>query len=384
MASILESTAAFESRATSCGLSETEVNVLRAQGVTTLAKLAFAITTPGSNPSEDSLRSLINSADPSSVVVGTVSALRRLMFDAQTLAVQNLKSQVEGGESSKKELVPAERSERIRKQKLKLVGYDLTGPLECSHSSYDLVLEMAEKDAIFYLQPHKFGTRSAEVAKERPAKELVINAQNLRVSEGKHSDKVAISNEFDLSQALTRRSLACDLIGICSFSCMERWHRFLFNHLTSAPPPNFTKPTMEQILRADRQAWVKLAERVTTMKRSAAGDLPMDEELLKLESDSSISFHLLPMPAGKTKPLKPPKPDKPPKGGKGKSGKGKAPKELLGMHHNTDGGDRICFNFNMKHGCRYAKPGSACKRGKHVCMKCFGDHPQVKCKKDQE
>ena len=109
MASILESTAAFESRAKSCGLSEAEVGVLKTQGVTTLAKLAFAITTPGVNPSEDNLRSLINSADPASVVVGTVSALRRLMFDAQTLAVQFLISQVEGSESSKKELVPAER-----------------------------------------------------------------------------------------------------------------------------------------------------------------------------------------------------------------------------------------------------------------------------------
>ena len=93
--------------------------------------------------------------------------------------------------------MPAE-SERIRKQKQKLVGYDLTGPLECSPSSYDLVLEMAEKDAIFYLQLRKFGTRGAEVAKDRPAKELVIDAQNLRIADGKHSDKVAISNEFEL------------------------------------------------------------------------------------------------------------------------------------------------------------------------------------------
>ena len=382
MASILESTAAFESRAKSCGLSEAEVGVLKAQGVTTLAKLAFAITTPGVNPSEDNLRSLINSADPTSVVVGTVSALRRLMFDAQTLAVQFLKSQVEGSESSKKELVPAERSERIRKQKQKLVGYDLTGPLECSHSSYDLVLEMAEKDAIFYLQPHKFGTRGAEVAKDRPAKELVIDAQNLRIADGKHSDKVAISNEFELSQALTRRSLACDLIGICTFASMERWHRYLFNHLTASPPPNFNKPSMEQILRADRQAWVKLAEKITTMKRDASGDLPMDAELLNLESDSSISFHLLPTPVGKIKVPKV-KPDKPPKNPKGK-GKGKAPKELVGLRHNTDEGDRICFNYNMKHGCKFARHGSSCKRGKHVCMKCFGEHPQIKCRKDEE
>ena len=274
MASILESAAAFESRAKSCGLSEAEIAVLKTQGVTTLAKLAFAITTPGVNPSEDNFRSLINPADPSSVVVGTVSALRRLMFDAQTLAVQLLKAQVEGGESSKRELVPADRSERIRKQKQKLQGYDLTGPLECSHSSYDLVLEMAEKDAIFYLQPHKFGTRGVEAAKDRPAKELVIDAQNLRIADGKHSDKVAI-----FSQALTRRSLACDLIGICTFASMERWHRYLFNHLTTSPPPNFNKPPMEQILRADRQAWVKLAEKITTMKRDTSGDLPMDAEL---------------------------------------------------------------------------------------------------------
>ncbi len=54
---------------------------------------------------------------------------------------------MEGGESFKKELVPAERSERINRQKKALVGYDLTGPLECSHSSYDLVLETAEKGA---------------------------------------------------------------------------------------------------------------------------------------------------------------------------------------------------------------------------------------------
>ena len=126
-----------------------------------------------------------------------------------------------------------------------------------------------------------------------------------------------------------------------------------------------------------------LAERVTSLKRSVTGDLPLDTELQNLESDSSINFHLLPMPVGKTKQPKPPKPDKPPKGGKGK-GKGKAPKELLGLHHNTDEGERVCFNFNMKHGCKYAKPGSSCKRGKHVCMKCFGDHPQMKCKKDTE
>ncbi len=39
--------------------------MLKALGITNLAKLAFAISTPGVHPSEDSLRGLINSADPS-------------------------------------------------------------------------------------------------------------------------------------------------------------------------------------------------------------------------------------------------------------------------------------------------------------------------------
>ena len=64
MTSILESAAAFESRAGSCGLSPAEIAVLKAQGITNLAKLAFAISTPGVNPSEDSLRGLINATDP--------------------------------------------------------------------------------------------------------------------------------------------------------------------------------------------------------------------------------------------------------------------------------------------------------------------------------
>ena len=386
MTSILESAAAFESRAGSCGLSPAEIAVLKAQGITNLAKLAFAISTPGVNPSEDSLRGLINATDPASVLVGTVSAIRRLTFDAQTLAVRQIKVQVEGGESSKKELVPAERAERISKQKRALIGYDLTGPLECSHSSYDLVLEMAEKDSIFYLQPHKFGTRGAEVAKDKPSKELVLDANSLKVSESKNHDKVLIVNEFELSQALTRRSLACDIIGVCSFASMEKWHRYLFTHLSTPAPPNFSRPTMEQIMRADRAAFVKLAEKLSTLKRDLSGELPMDKELANLESDSSINFHLLPVPVGKVKSNPPPiKPDKPDKVKKGKGkGKGKTPKELIGLSTNTDNGERICYNYNLSHGCKFAKAGKACKRGKHVCMKCFSDHPQHKCRKDDE
>ena len=118
---------------------------------------------------------------------------------------------------------------------------------------------------------------------------------------------------------------------------------------------------MEQIMRADRAAFGKIAEKISTLKRDSSGELPMDKELANLESDSSINFHVLPVPNGKIKKnppaIKPAKPDKIKKG-KGK-GKGKSPKELIGLSHNTDGRERICFNFNLAHGCSQ-------KLGRHV------------------
>ena len=188
MASILKSTAAFETRARSHGLSAGEVTAWSNAGVNSLAKLAFAISTPGVSPTEVELRRLLNTAN--AVSIGSLSSIRRLMFDAQTLAIQQIKSQVDG-DSTKKELVPAERATRIEAQRVRLAGYDLTGPLECSHSSYDLCLELLEKDSIFYLPPHRFTTRTSEVSKEKPGKELVIDASSLKISDKKSQDTPA-------------------------------------------------------------------------------------------------------------------------------------------------------------------------------------------------
>ena len=166
MASILESLAVFETRAKGHGLTDAELGVLKGAGVNSLAKLAFSITTPGVNPQESELRSLLNRADPDTVTIGSLASLRRLMFESQTLAIQQVKNQVEGSESVRKELVPAERSSRIEAQKTRLAGYDLSRPLECSFASYDMCLELLEKDSVYYLAPHKFITRSSEVARE--------------------------------------------------------------------------------------------------------------------------------------------------------------------------------------------------------------------------
>eukprot|EP00435_Cladocopium_sp_Y103_P035379 s386_g9.t1 len=367
MATILEPEAAFNARAIEHALTRPQLVRLQNQG---LVKLAFALTTPGTVPADEALRGLLDD-DPDAVTVGQLSSVRRLMFDAQTLAASQIKTTITGTDAGKKaELVPAERAQRIQNQKQRLQGMELTGPLECSHASYDYVAKMLEGDVPIYLEPHRFTTRASEVAREKPGKEIVLDNTNLTVKDIENKDRCQISNELQLHQAFTRRALACDLMQACTFRRMEKWHRFLLDHLQQPAPPNFRAASMEQVLRADRAAWIKMAERVHSLKRAADGALPLDNALDELQVNPSVVFHLMPVPqdrqqaptktppvhaheAGGGQPLNIKKKDKFGKNqqkggnkgrgkGKGKpASKGRMPLELVGLHRQNKAGKRL-------------------------------------------
>ena len=57
------------------------------------------------------------------------------------------------------------------------------------------------------------------------------------------------------------------------------------------------------------------------------------------------------------------------------------PSEFQGkqLHHNLPGGGRLCWNYNLKKGCTFAKPGDKCARGQHQCLKCLGNHALHEC-----
>ena len=267
--------------------------------------------------------------------------------------------------------------------------------------SYDYVAKMLEADTPMYLEPHRFTTRASEVSREKSGKEIVLDNVNLTVKDVVPKDKCQISNELQLHQAFTRRALACDLMQACTFKDMERWHRHLLDQMQSPAPPGFRPPNMEQVLRTDRAAWVRMAEQVTTLKRSPDGSLPLDKALEELRSDPSVMFHLIPMPAGKqpgpakasadkvddpsTKNVPIKKKEKIKAKGKGKGGngkpssKGKMPAELIGLHQQDKSGRRMCYNYNLAKGCDLAGAGQTCSKGVRICMKCFGAHPAHQC-----
>ena len=99
--------------------------VLAGKGIDTLATLAYVLTTPGVTPSEAALRDLLDSATPESVSLQALASIRRLMFEAQTLCIAQIKASIETEGETKVELAPAERAQRIAAQKRRLSGFDL-------------------------------------------------------------------------------------------------------------------------------------------------------------------------------------------------------------------------------------------------------------------
>ena len=121
------------------------------------------------------------------------------------------------------------------------------------------------------------------------------------------------------------------------------------------------------------------------LRRTAAGELPMDSVLPSLESDPKVVFHLLPLPCKSVSSVSArkqpdeasdPPPSKWQRAGKGKKGKGKQkfgkppksmPTELKGKWSTTKRGVPLCWPYNTSEGCPDAPDGGRCERGMHLC-----------------
>ena len=211
--SLTDSTAVFLERCKRAGLPQANIDRLQDQQLTSLAKLAFAAGQPGETPTDTKLKSLVQ-IGTAEVPVHVVAALRQVVFEAQTLLISQVKALVERrDDESKIELAPAERTSKIKEQAKRLVGVPLEGATECAHSSYDIVMKVLEQNTLTYLPPSKFPSRHSELRQDKPQKTLTISAGSVTVKDQKLDLECETQAPLDLHWALTRRSLACDLVG---------------------------------------------------------------------------------------------------------------------------------------------------------------------------
>ena len=392
--SLIHSTAALRDRAAKAGLSSEEAQAIVDSNVLSIAQMAFAVTPPGTSPTEQQVRDFYQERVP--INLGTITSTKLLIFEAHTLVVANIKSEVGHKDdlSAHSVLPSAERERRIQDQQARLTGLRFKGDEEVAYSSYDLVFTLLDKDTLTYLHPEKFVTRRFELAQNKPLKQLSLDNDSLTVKEKPLDHTCATRTELELVQAFRRRALAFDLIGLVPYEVMNAYHAELLSHLQEDAPPGYTNTTVTQVLRADRAAFLYLAEILTSLKRDANGNLPLEVELPKVIVRPSVSFHLLPLAAAAPKAHAAPKhaptnpnkrkyeeaPRPSPKAnahtrkgkgkGKSKSKKGRGPnvpKDLVGNSLETADGRRICWPYNLASGCTDAPAGGQCNRGMHVC-----------------
>ena len=396
MTSLTESRHAFEARAREVGLADEDIASLTGSGITSLARLAFAAVQPGAQPTNDQVRELFGTR---AVNAGVVAATKRLIFESHTLVVADLKQKVEKGDDpTSQKLNPAEREARITRQKARLTGLTHHGVEEVAFEAYNIVYGMLQQDTLIYQHPNKFTTRQHELQVKKAVKEVALDGSgSLTVRDKPQQMTCDTQSELELVQALRRRALAFDLVGACSYEVMNMYHSMLVQRIQDAPPPNYARVSIVQALRADRAAFVRIAEKVRSLKVAADGSRPLDRAFENILEDTHVSFHLLPL-AIPEKPKFVPQPplkrkteetgglddkaDKPTKKGKG-NGKGKkggtrlrVPKELIGKWSQNKDGERLCWAFNMQCGCTDAAPGGKCSRGLHLCAEpgCLQPH----------
>ena len=221
-----------------------------------------------------------------------------------------------------------------------------------------------------------------------------------------------LGTEMATYRALQRRGLAYDLVGVLSFRVHERWLQKAFAHMSTPAPPGYNRPTLQQVLRADRALWLELASRQPTLTRSAANAPATDARCLdkpfeEASSTMDVNFHFMPLQQTQQLHDKGGHWGRWKRWGDGKGGqwtpqrreasllsrartmgkvRGKAskafrhttptPAALIGGVPCDDSGEAICFGFGLGQ-CKEAPVGGRCAKGRHVCCfpGCFGKHP---------
>lgn len=396
--SVSDSIAAFKKHAEELQLAAELLNGLIAAELNTFSKLSYHFGNPTKDVTEEQLTELCQAIKPAAFVVtiGQKSILRRIVFEAQTLTINNLKSKSEPASDAAPAKLPLpERESRLTEQKARLTGLAIKGELEPSHQLIDLVNHMVEHEQVMWLAPSRCSKREQELAILPKDRNPVLQLEQKVITLATPELKLEANTSTDMRTiwALQRRGIAFDQTRALDWETHESWVRMMLDAVARDPPPGFARVQLSQSLRADRELWLMLSDECRGAVRvKADNSKPLDEAFRKFMVDPRVTFHLMPLmgPTGKEsasghsekhqKRSSSSKPEeRPNKQAKGKS-KGKVPKELIGLTTLSSSGPR-CFGFNLPGGCKNKTSGNPpkCHRGVHECCGCGGLHSYQSC-----
>ena len=416
MTANLESEQVFKARCKAVGLSDVATGRLETSGWTTLAKFAYMSSyTPGSATDDAFVAALTRSfgGPPND---GEMSCLRRLFYEAFTLAAGYLKSTLENPDgAAPRKLAIQEKVFRMSQLKRKYSGIKIESELEPSDQLIDRFHQMAEDNRLCWVPWNECTARDHEVVGQKK-KAIFSEDQSgaLKITRVEHQAVTDTSTEYLLRLALQRRGLAMEVAGILSYDVHELWVAELFTSRMREPPPQYGRVSIDALESADKALFCRLSD-VCRERIAADGvNMPVEAAFPAAMLHSTVTYRLMPLPLGSAgsgsgkwkwkgdgQDADTHEPEPKGKGkGKGKfnkwrqqqmasgkgnkskgkekgKGKGNVPKALIGLHTQDADGNRMCYNFNLPGGCEYE--AGACPRGKHACMKpfCYLPHSQL-------
>ena len=393
----LESASSFKARATAIGITAAIFRDLESANLDTFGKFAFACQYQPGNPDETAFVELIKRVIKRDPDMSELSVLRRLYFESHTLALSDMKSRIERTDEDVPKRLPApERQARRSKQIADYPGLDIQGDVEPAHQLVDRCCQQLEDGILRYIPLYECPSREQEVLKTRKEPMFAFDhSGNIKLTKQETAIKSDISSELRVKNAMIRRALAYDQSGLATFTVLDKWTNRVFHVMSKEVPQGYKKVSMEQVIAADKQLFVKVAEETRTGLIPMVGVAkPMDTAFSAAISDPEVVYCMLPLPesgSSRTENKHRPQPyqdprreqprkENPPSAGKGgskTSGKFSLPDGCVSMAN----GKPLCFNFNTGK-CKAAKPGKRCRWGFHLCYKqgCHKAEPFATCK----
>ena len=399
----MESKATFKERALDIGLEAALVTELIAKGVDRFSRLAYVCSANPTSGDDTKLKRALEDLLGHELQPVAMIGIRQLWFESYTLAMTELEDRVKKSPTDIPKSIPlAERMARIERQRTKLVGLIYDQHTEPAHGLTDKAHAMLEDGVISYIPPSKCPSRHDEIQGNKSEQSVTFDTHgNLKIQKKAAELACDVTGELRLRQAFTRKSLAMDQAGLCSFDCLEMWHNQLFQAMMKQPPAGHKYVTIQQVLNADKEMWLTLSQDTRGALRVAAGaDPPLDAHVKKLRSSPQILCFIAPLLAGRNDEVKinpvlkgdggkkkgdDDKDDK----GAGPANKRKAETQtvkdmLKSMPQNCvsklSNGKFICLHYN--HGTCKRQKNSSCNMGAHVCYYkgCGQKRPYIECK----
>lgn len=415
----VESLPVFRARAIQMGLTEFVVDAFAARNTATFGSFAFSCSFRPDSPDESVFIDMIKDALQRDPTYGELSGLRRLFFESHAVSMQDMRNRIEKPtDAAPARVMPAERAARYTDQVARLSGIRLVGPLEPSNQLIDMVFALVEENQLKYIPLQSLTSREQELMGEKEDSELKefavrMKAGSLAVQEKPNELKADLTSDLKVRFALQRRALAFDQAALITFALHDDWISVLFHRMSESPPSGYLHVSMEQVLRADKKLFVKMAEDCRSNVVAVPGQpRPLDAAMKKYMDHNDVMYLLAPLQGSKpnssswvppaatvleprSAPYATPKAKSKGKGkGAGKGGRGKgvkgkskrsdyvpatAPPGCVGK---TVDGRFICFNYNRPGGCSSnTLVGSSCNKGFHICGRtgCHGDHASFDC-----